>query len=152
MNSDYTGYELLRLRYLALDIAKEAHKDQLDKNGKPYFDAHIDVVWQKCSIIESQIVALLHDVIEDTDLTAMDLIDKGIPKEFIDIVLLLTREKGISYSDYIKKVKTNKIAIEVKIADLESNMDITRFKRNLTDEDWERLMKYHMYYVELINL
>ena len=86
------------------------------------------------------IAALLHDVVEDSDLTFDDL-SKEFPKEMIEALKLLTHQKGVPYMDYIAKIKTNDIAKAVKIADLRHNSDLTRLE-NITDKDFERVKKY----------
>ena len=86
------------------------------------------------------IVALLHDVVEDTDITLNDL-EKEFPQEVIDLLKILTHDKKIDYIEYIKKVKTNPIATKIKIADLKHNSDITRLE-NITTTDLKRIEKY----------
>ena len=94
------------------------------------------------------IAALLHDVVEDTDITLDDLA-KEFPKEVIDALKLLTHQRSIPYMDYVAKIKTNDIAKAVKIADLKHNSDLTRLDC-ITDKDLERIKKYQEA-LELLN-
>lgn len=110
----------------ALKFILEAHKGQTDKSGMPYF-LHPIMVATEMSDGESATVALLHDVIEDTEYTAQDLLDMGFSQSVVDCVVLLTHQSGVSYSDYILQIKQNPIARKVKLADLKHNMDNARF-------------------------
>ena len=96
---------------------------------------------QRCTTPEAKIVALLHDTIEDTDVTPQILLDAGIPQEIVDAVLSVTRNPGESYSDFIQRAALNPLGLEVKLADLEDNMDIRRLQE-ITDNDVARLRKY----------
>ena len=117
----------------ALIIAYEAHKDQVDKSGVPYIFHPYHVAGQLTG--ETAIcAALLHDVVEDTDVTFDDLAARGVPFEIIEITRLLTHDKKVPYMAYIEKIKQsgNEVAIAVKLADLAHNLDTTRF--GFTDE------------------
>ena len=120
-------------------MAYEAHKDQYDKAGLPYI-AHPLHLAEGMSDEYATIAALLHDVVEDTNITLDDLA-KEFPKEVIDALKLLTHQKSIPYMDYVAKIKTNDIAKAVKIADLKHNSDLTRLDC-ITDKDHERIKKY----------
>lgn len=109
----------------ALTIAYRAHHGQLDKSGMPYIFHPVHLAEQMKDEI-SVCVALLHDVLEDTAVTAKEL-EMLFPHEVMIPVKLLTREKGIDYFEYIKKLRDNPVAMTVKLADLEHNMDQTRF-------------------------
>lgn len=126
---------------LALQIAKKAHEGQVDKAGAPYID-HPWRVSQKCDSYEAKIVALLHDTIEDTDVTPDYLLQQGIPEHLVEAVLSVTRTDGETYDDYVQRASQNPIGREVKIADLKDNMDITRLSYPLSEKDFERLNKY----------
>lgn len=123
----------------AMVIAYNAHMGQVDKVGVPYIyhPAHLaeqmDSEYACCA-------ALLHDVVEDTDVTFEEL-EKDFPKEVIDAVRLLTHDLNVDYMDYVSKIKNNEIARKVKIADLTHNSDSTRLV-NITDIDRERFEKY----------
>ena len=110
----------------ALLISFNAHKYQLDKSGMPYV-FHPFHVAEQMKDEYTTCVALLHDVIEDTDITLNDLRSVGFPDEVVDAVALMTHQPDVPYFDYIEKIKSNPIATAVKIADLAHNMDITRF-------------------------
>ena len=125
----------------ALELAYEKHKNQVDKAGKPYFLHPVMLALRLEG--KKKIVAILHDIIEDTDITEKDLLDIGFDDDIVEAVVLLTRDKNITYYDYIKKIKysNNTLAYWVKMADLEDNMDLSRFE-NVTDKDKERVKRY----------
>ncbi len=93
----------------------------------------------------SKIVAVLHDLVEDTEYTFEKLNELGYSKEVIDALKCLTKRENEPYSDFIDRVKTNPVAITVKIADIKDNMDLTRLSE-VTNEDLQRLKKYHTAY------
>jgi (p)ppGpp synthase/HD superfamily hydrolase len=132
---------------LAIAIASEAHAGQLDKAGKPYI-AHPLYVMSQMHGIESQIVAVLHDVIEDSAWTITDLVRQGFPPLIIEAIEAITKKQGESYTDYILRVKSNAIAHQVKIADVRHNMDISRIDHP-TVKDFQRLAKYQRVLEEL---
>ena len=123
----------------AIKVAYEAHKDQYDKAGVPYINHPLHLA-ESMDDEYTTIAALLHDVVEDTDITLDDLA-KEFPKEVIDALKLLTHQNGVPYMDYVAKIKTNDIAKAVKIADLKHNSDLTRLDC-ITDKDIERIKKY----------
>lgn len=122
----------------ALQIMFEAHKNQVDKSGMPYV-FHPYHVAEQMDDEKSTIVALLHDVIEDTDITLSDL--HGFDNEIIEAVDLLTRKEGQSYNQYIRDISSNELATKVKIADLKHNADLTRIEHP-TQIDMDRVQKY----------
>ena len=124
---------------LAYEIAKKAHEGQFDKAGKPYIEHPIRVSNNVNGDL-AKTVALLHDVVEDTDITFNDLIQMGIPDEALYILRLLTRPKELTYKKYIEVIGTDKIAIQIKLADLEDNMNLNRIS-NITDRDIQRVEK-----------
>jgi hypothetical protein len=134
---------------LAIDIATKAHQDQTDKTGAPYF-GHCLRVMEKMATEEEKIVAVMHDVVEDTHWTLDDLRREGYSERVINALDCLTRREAQkeSYDDFIKRVQTDSLAIKVKIADLEDNMDLRRL-RSIQPEDVERLKKYHRAWLEL---
>lgn len=126
----------------ALKLCFEAHKDQADKTGMPYV-FHPFHLAEQMKDEESTIVALLHDVVEDTDYTLEDLQEMGFSGEVIEALSLLTHEKGVPYMDYIAALKGNRLARTVKLADLEHNSDLTRLDSGSIDARmFERLDKY----------
>ncbi len=109
----------------AIKLCFEAHKEQVDKSGLPYVFHPFHLAEQMDDEL-STICALLHDVVEDTDMTFEKLLNVGFPIEVIDVLKLLTHEDSIPYMDYVIKISTNPIAKKVKIADLKHNSDTTR--------------------------
>ena len=128
-----------KLTRKAMIIAYEAHKNQVDKSGVPYIYHPIHVAEQMDTENEC-IIALLHDVVEDTNVTFKQL-EEVFSKEIIDLLKLLTREENIEYDEYIKRIKNNSIACKVKIADLTHNLDKTRLDF-VTEVDVKRSEKY----------
>lgn len=124
----------------ALQIAVRAHKGQKDKAGHDYI-LHPIRVSERCDDPRAKIVALLHDTIEDTDVTADYLREEGFTEEIVEAVLAVTRSEGEEYDDYVRRAAQNELGRMVKRADLEDNMDIRRLPE-LTDRDVERLRKY----------
>ena len=110
---------------LAYNIASKAHKGQKDKGGEDYFK-HPLAVSNKLSGEKDKIVALLHDVIEDTDVTVNDLKKAGFSDEVVLAVSVITKKADEDYEEYLNRVKQNPIALRVKIADMEHNSDISR--------------------------
>lgn len=128
---------------IAYDIAKKAHKDQIDKAGKPYIEHPIYVAMQLYGD-KLQAVALLHDVLEDSDFSVDDLVKSGLSDDIIESVkILYHKNDGLSYMEYVYKIKDsgNKMAIAVKKADLKHNMDISRIKYP-SEQDFSRLKRY----------
>lgn len=107
----------------ALRIAGKAHKGQVDKAGDPYI-FHPIRVSNRCLTNEERIVALLHDVIEDADITFEHLLAEGFPRNIVDAIVSVTRNKDESYDEFIKRARLNPIGRIVKIHDLEDNMDL----------------------------
>lgn len=124
----------------AIQIAVNAHFGQTDKAGVPYI-FHPLRVMSHMSTNEERIVAVLHDVVEDTKVTFDNLVEAGIPKHLVLVLRVLTRTSDTPYESYISKISENLLATRVKIADLIDNMDTSRLS-NITDEDLSRLKKY----------
>lgn len=108
----------------AMKIAYEAHHGQVDQSGQPYIFHPFHLAEQMDDEI-SVCVALLHDVVEDTDITAEELA-REFPVEVTDALKLLTHEEGIEYFDYVAAIKENSIAKKVKLADIAHNSDQSR--------------------------
>ncbi|RBR31951.1 HD domain-containing protein [Enterococcus cecorum] len=124
----------------ALAIAKDAHKGQVDKAGVDYIQHPLFVA----SLVEGELaktVALLHDVVEDSDWTLEDLRMEGLPEEVVQAVGILTKKRNENYEEYILRVKQNPLARQVKLADLKHNSDLSRLA-NVTDRDRKRVAKY----------
>ena len=134
---------------IALKLAVEKHKNQTDKAGNPYI-LHPLHVMENVNSKEGKIVAILHDIIEDTDVTEDYLLKIGLSKRIVDAVVALTRSEDIDYQEYIKNLGSNPLAKEVKLADLEHNMDLKRLP-TLEEKDLERNRKYQIAYHYLIN-
>lgn len=134
---------------IALELAVEKHKNQTDKAGNPYI-LHPLHVMENVNSKEGKIVAILHDIIEDTDVTEDYLLKIGLSKRIVDAVVALTRSEDIDYQEYIKTLSSNPLAKEVKLADLEHNMDLKRLP-TLEKKDLERNRKYQIAYHYLIN-
>ena len=129
-----------KMTKVALDLCFKAHKEQRDKSGMPYV-FHPFHLAEQMKDEESTIVALLHDVIEDTDYTLDDLEEIGFSGNVLAAIALMTHEDGVPYMDYVAKIKTNPIAKAVKLADLRHNSDLTRLD-SVTQKDRERAEKY----------
>lgn len=124
----------------ALQLATKAHKGQIDKGGNPYISHPIAVSMMMRSGDE-KVVALLHDVVEDSDITFEMLEDYGFSNEIIDAIRSITKCNGEDYNDYITRVKQNPIARKVKIEDLKHNMDLSRISEPC-EKDYKRIEKY----------
>lgn len=123
----------------AMKIAYNAHKEQLDKSGIPYIFHPIHLA-EQMNTEEECIVALLHDTVEDTDVT-IEMLEKEFPETVVEAVKLLTHDESVPYMDYVRNLKNNSIARAVKLADLHHNSDETRLE-NLTEKDIKRNKKY----------
>lgn len=108
----------------ALKVAVKAHKGQFDKAGKPYIDHPIHIAKQM-ETEDEIIVALLHDVVEDTDITLGDLRAHGFPESVINALTLLTHNDNDDYMEYIENIKSNPLAVKVKLADLRHKSDLS---------------------------
>lgn len=124
----------------ALDICFEAHKDQVDKSGQPYVFHPFHLAEQMDSA-DAVCVALLHDVMEDTDVTADELRAAGMSKDVMEALLLMTHDPSVPYMDYVKALAANPLARQVKKADLCHNMELSRLER-VTESDLRRVRKY----------
>jgi (p)ppGpp synthase/HD superfamily hydrolase len=130
----------------ALKLCITAHTGQKDKAGECYALHPITVMMNLKNsgyVKDYLVVALLHDILEDTYLTLEDLRKEGISSIQETALLLLTKSKNIDYFDYINAIKSNDIAHAVKIYDLKHNIDITRLKK-VTEHDIKRIQKYHL--------
>ena len=123
----------------AINIAYNAHMGQTDKFGIPYI-FHPMHLAESMDTEEECIVAILHDVVEDTDIS-FDVLEKDFSSTIIEALKLLTHDKTVPYKEYIKNLKDNPIAKKVKLADLMHNSDISRLE-HITEKDYVRLEKY----------
>jgi (p)ppGpp synthase/HD superfamily hydrolase len=133
----------------AVTIALEAHKGATDKAGMPYA-GHIMRVMQAGRTIDEKIVGVLHDIVEDTPWTFEALLAEGFPAHIVDALRCITKlHDDEPYEEFIQRVKSNPLAVAVKINDLTDNMDIRRLSE-LTDKDVQRLRKYLQAYRLLV--
>ncbi|MCB9257288.1 MAG: GTP pyrophosphokinase [Chitinophagales bacterium] len=128
----------------AMSIAIKAHEGQKDKAGAPYL-LHVLRVMMSVEKMDEKIVSLLHDVVEDSEMTLVGLAKEGFPKKILKAVELLTKTESKPYKDYIQEIKNNDLARVVKLADLKDNMNITRLKK-VTESDKLRIKKYKAAY------
>lgn len=129
-----------QLLELAIEVATKAHAGQLDKGGNLYI-LHSQAVAASLDSTENKIVAYLHDVVEDTNITLEDLEKMGFTYRIVNSIRILTKSKDISYDDYLKSVKKDSNAWHVKMADIKHNMDISRIPEP-TAKDVARIEKY----------
>lgn len=125
----------------ALIIACEAHNGQKDRFGRPYI-LHPVRVMMKMRTDTERIVAVLHDVIEDSSWTLGQLTEEGFSSAVVAAVDRLTKRENEPYPAYIERIKADPLAVTVKIADLEDNMDVTRYA-SFSTQDKDRLERYH---------
>jgi guanosine-3',5'-bis(diphosphate) 3'-pyrophosphohydrolase len=125
---------------VAIGIALKAHEGQIDKGGNPYV-LHPLSVMTKVGSIHEKIVAVLHDVVEDSDMALEQLKQYGFSSEIVDAIDQLTKREGEPYDDFITRCKMNPISRKVKVADIRDNMDMTRMKEP-GQKDFIRLEKY----------
>lgn len=133
----------------AIIIATKAHSGQVDKGGHPYILHPLAVMMNVETNVE-KIVAVLHDVLEDTELTLNDLESEGFGYDVLIPLEILTKGKGVSYDDYIKQIAKNNVARNVKMQAIRNNMDLSRIE-NLSKKDFERNKKYKKALHFLIN-
>jgi (p)ppGpp synthase/HD superfamily hydrolase len=124
----------------AIAIAVEAHRGQKDRYGISYILHPIRVMCRLDDVTE-RTVAILHDVVEDTDWTLKDLEEEGFPRQIIEALDSVTKRKAEPYEGFVQRSARNSLGRKVKLADLEDNMDLRRF-REVTDDDKGRLQKY----------
>lgn len=133
----------------AIQIAVNAHQGQYDKGGSAYILHPLKVMhYLKSDDSELQCIAVLHDVIEDTSVTFLDLEKEGMSERVINGVRCLTKQRGETFEEYQAKVLSNTDAAKVKLCDLQHNSDIRRLK-GVTAKDIARIEKYHKMYLEI---
>lgn len=133
----------------AIMIAAAGHSEQFDRAGQPYI-LHALKVMQTVKSSDSEVLqaAVLHDILEDTNITPEILLEKGFSKRVILILDALTHRKDEFYALYIIRISELREATLIKLADLRHNSDITRLK-SVTDKDLARMKKYHDAYIFL---
>jgi len=134
------GKEKNALLEKGIAIAVDAHAGQVDKAGRPYILHPLHLMLQMDEA-EAQLTAVLHDVVEDSDITLADLAGLGFPDSVLTALNLLTHRRGVPYDEYIDAIAANPLATRVKLADLTHNMDIRRLAV-VTKKDTERMAKY----------
>ena len=132
------------LIYKALELSTILFKGSVDKGGYPYV-LHLLYVYSNVDTKEEKVIALLHDVMEDKKVTKEELLDIGFPLKIVNDFAVLTRVKPMEYTDYIDNIIKNgsKEALNVKLADLENNIDLTRIK-NPSVKDYERVERRYI--------
>ena len=125
---------------IALKLCFEAHLNQKDKSGLPYV-FHPFHLAEQMEDENTTIVALLHDIVEDTPCTIDELRNIGFDNQIIEAISLMTHDKSVPYMEYIRQIKLNPIAKAVKLADLKHNSDLTRLDV-ITEKDLKRVEKY----------
>ena len=135
----------------AIEIASTTHAGQTDKGGAPYILHPLRVMLHVAPGAQ-QIVAVLHDVVEDSEgkITFDDLAREGFSQEVIDGVRAVTRIDGESYEDFIARAALNPVGKAVKLADLAENSDLSRIEAP-TQKDLERVEKYRRAIKRLIS-
>lgn len=131
----------------AIQIAASAHEGQLDRYGAPYILHPVRVMQSVCSNSEKT-VAILHDVVEDSDWSIEDLRQEGFEEATLAAVDALTRRDHESYDEYIDRLLPNELARSVKIADLQDNMDLKRARRSV-QEDAVKFVRNHHAWMKL---
>jgi (p)ppGpp synthase/HD superfamily hydrolase len=134
----------------ALAIAVEAHRGQKDRAGKPYI-LHPLRVMARVSAEDEQIVAILHDIVEDTPWTLEKLGAEGFPPHILAALACVTKRPGEAYEQFVERSVANPIASRVKLADLEDNLDVRRLNE-VTEKDRDRLNRYLAAYRRLRNI
>lgn len=137
----------------ALRIAAQAHEGQKAKDGEPYIFHPLRVMGLVESA-EAKLVAVLHDVLEDSPVTGDDLKREGFSEAIVDAVRCVTRRKDQSYADYVVRCKANALARQVKLADLQDNSRPSRalLRPDQLEPDMARLRKYFLAYKFLKDL
>lgn len=113
---------------VAIDIARDALKGQTDENGQPYIEHSIRVM-NRMDTDTERIVAILHDVPEDSDVILKDIKEAGFSNEVLTALERLTKKANMTYLEYIEDISDNDLATKVKLAEIEDNMDIKRVNR-----------------------
>lgn len=125
----------------ALRLAVQVHAGTADRAGRPYLLHVLQVVAACRDDVEAATVAALHDVVEDSAVTCKDLREQGFSAAVVEAVDALTRRDGESYEDSIERASKHALSRRVKLADLESNMDVRRLSQ-VTSSDLGRLERY----------
>lgn len=134
----------------AISIAVAAHYGQKSKDGLPYIMHPLHLMMQlDTEDQELAMIAVMHDVIEDSDFSFDDLKKAGFSRRVVKAIDRLTHREEDLYSEYIERIKESEDAVKIKLLDLKHNMDVSRL-RFISDKDSKRLKKYHSAYAELM--
>lgn len=125
----------------AIRLAFEKHAGQTDKAGLPYVTHPLHLA-ESMTDEDSTCAALLHDLVEDTDTTFEELEELGFNRRVIEALRYLTHDESVDYYDYVRHIAENPLAVQVKLADLRHNADLTRIP-HVTEKDLKRVEKYH---------
>lgn len=139
----------------AIEIAVAAHAKQTDKQGQPYI-THPLRLMNSVETDTAKTVAVLHDVVEDTDVTFDALRAAGFGDDVLNALKLLTHDKSVPYADYVIAIKSNHTASSVKLADLRDNtrLDRTLLRPAKADDDFRRIHRYllsHQFLTDQLN-
>lgn len=135
------------LEQLAITIATSAHAGQFDKAGKPYI-LHPLRVMNMLTRTHLRIIAVLHDVLEDSAMDCGDLLGLGFPHEIVQAVVVLTKGDDETYNEYLRRIKLDNMACAVKFADLEDNLNSERLAvlpedtRKYLEEKYKKAQKF----------
>lgn len=132
---------------VAIALAVGVHGGVVGKDGTPYI-LHPLRLMMKASGYAEQIVAVLHDAVEDTALTLQELTDKGFPYDIVSAVGAVTKKPGEDYEAFIERIAADPLAARVKLLDLYDNIDLTRLAQ-IGEMDLQRAAKYHRAIVRL---
>jgi (p)ppGpp synthase/HD superfamily hydrolase len=124
----------------AITLACKAHQGQIDKGGSPYI-LHPLRLMLRMSRAAELMAAVMHDVVEDGDVSLQDLRSLSFPESVVSAVDCLTRRKGEDYEGFLKRLAVNPLARRVKMEDLKDNMNLTRLS-DVTDKDLKRQEKH----------
>ena len=135
----------------AVAIAQRVHAQQVDKIGAPYI-LHVMRVMNRGQTLDEKICGVLHDVVEDSPMTFDYLRKEGFPEHIIEALRCVTKtSEHEDYDAFIARIKTNPLAVRVKLNDLEDNMDIRRLQA-VGEKETARLNKYLKAYRDLTGI
>lgn len=132
----------------AIALAVKMHQGQVDKVGQPYILHPLRVMF-RLEGETAQIVGILHDVVEDSEIAFDDLRQLGYSEEIIDALDGVTRRETETYEEFVERSLAHPISRRVKLADLEDNMDVRRMPATLTEKDFKRLERYRRAWTRL---
>ena len=124
----------------AIALATQRHAGQMDKAGQRYIQHPLRVM-NSVDLEDAKIVAVLHDILEDTETTVQELRALGFKAQIIEAINALTKQPNETRLQAAKRTALNPLAIQVKLADLKDNMDVSRLPQ-VTEKDLARLEQY----------